>query len=515
MQRVERDRRALARATAEPQLGLAVRERRPGGVQERPPLDAPARPGRGRGRVRAGGRAEARLRDLTAGRERERDAHAVAARAAARDALAVGLADAPCELEVARPQHQTTALARRSSALQRATASAATHSVTVLAERAEAEPQRAARRVGRDAHRGQRRAGARFARSRRPGRPQRPRPLVEQRDERMAVHALDQRQRVPGRALGALADDRRARHVRAQGRLVAVAHGAVARVAPAVGARGRQRRGQAGGLRDALGARSQRALLPAAEEHGLERREAATAQQTRALRAAQLVTGDGGRHGARQRADVDREGRTGLHGVEVQRHAALGADRGGLGDRLDHAGQVAGPDQAADEVAGPDRLVERAHGHAPVGVDRQRHDLAAAPLERLDRAADRRVLERRRDDAPGPVRRTPEDRDVVGLRGPAGEDDVGVLDAERRGRARARGVQPEAGVPAGPVRLRRVAEVLAQERLHRLPGLVADGRGGGVIGVDAHDRSLCTIGVRPLSCTARRRASSSACAGRS
>ncbi len=63
-------------------------------------------------------------------------------------------------------------------------------------------------------------------------------------------------------------------------------------------------------------------------------------------------------------------------------------------------------------------------------------------------------------------------------------------DAERARGGRARGIEAAAGVAPRPVRLRRVAEVLAQVRLHRLPGLVRDGRRGGVIGVDAHVRTL-------------------------
>ena len=98
------------------------------------------------------------------------------------------------------------------------------------------------------------------------------------------------------------------------------------------------------------------------------------------------------------------------------------------------------------------------------------------------------MLERRRDDAPGAARGAPEDGDVVGLGGAAGEDDVGARDAQRLGCRRARGVQAAPRLATGPVRLRGVAEVLAQERLHRLPGLVGDRRGRRVIGVDAHAR---------------------------
>ena len=67
------------------------------------------------------------------------------------------------------------------------------------------------------------------------------------------------------------------------------------------------------------------------------------------------------------------------------------------------------------------------------------------------------------------------------------------VDAQRlRGRG-ARVVQTAARLAPGPVRLGGVAEVLAQERLHRLPGLVADRRGRRVIGVDAHARSLRSL----------------------
>ena len=65
-----------------------------------------------------------------------------------------------------------------------------------------------------------------------------------------------------------------------------------------------------------------------------------------------------------------------------------------------------------------------------------------------------------------------------------------LRDAERLGGLRARRVEAAPRLAPGPVRLRGVAEVLAQEGLHRRPGLVGDGRRRRVIGVDAHARSL-------------------------
>ena len=274
--------------------------RRAGGVEEATTLAAPARPGgSGRG-VRAGSRTEARSRDRAVRAERERDAHAVAAGGSAGDALAVGLRHAARELEIRHPQHQTTALARRRSAVQRATASAAAGTVALLAERAEAEPERAERPGGRDAHGGERGARARLgARTGRAGR-SRDALLVEQLDERVPVHAVDQRERVPGGALRALADERHAGHDGRQRDLVAIPHGSIAAVAAAIAARGDQRRGKAGGLRDAFRPRPQSALLAAAEQHGRERREAAAAEQPGALGAAELVGGDCRSDGAGQ-----------------------------------------------------------------------------------------------------------------------------------------------------------------------------------------------------------------------
>ena len=362
MQRVERDRGALARAAAQPELARAVGQRRARGVEERraPGLRRQAQAAAAVACAQAAAPKRAAA-IAPAGVERERDAHAVAAGAAAREALAGGLGHAPGELEVGRPQHQTTALARRSSSAQRGDGVGGEHAVPVLAERAEAEPQRAARRLGR------RRPSpsARGSRSTRALAQAGPAAAATPCSSSSATSAWPW---TPSSSASEWPGVRSARSptivtpatCAVERRLVAVADGAVARVAARVGARGRERGGQARRLRDALGARPQRALLPAAEEHRLERREAAPAEQARALRAAQLVPGDGGRDRARQRADVDRERRAGLHGVEVQRHAALGADRGGLGDRLDHARQVAGPDQAADEVARAHGVVERA-----------------------------------------------------------------------------------------------------------------------------------------------------------
>ena len=143
---------------------------------------------------------------------------------------------------------------------------------------------------------------------------------------------------------------------------------------------------------------------------------------------------------------------TRLHRVEVQRHAALGADRGGLGDRLDDARQVAGPDQRADEVAGPHGLVERVDGRRA----RRHRPAPSRPRSRAARSAStapahRGVLERRRDDAPGAAASRARGPRCCRPRSAAREDDVGALDSRAPPR-------PARAPHRGPARASRPAQ---------------------------------------------------------
>ena len=146
--------------------------------------------------------------------ERQRDAHAVAALAAAREALAVGRGHAAGELEIAR----RAASDDRAGAPQLRGAArdgiGGGEAVPGLAEHAEAEPQRTHRLLRRDSHGRQRGARARLGAGARRAGGRSDALLVQQRHERVSVQALDQRQRVSRRALGARADERDARHPR-------------------------------------------------------------------------------------------------------------------------------------------------------------------------------------------------------------------------------------------------------------------------------------------------------------
>ena len=121
-------------------------------------------------------------------------------------------------------------------------------------------------------------------------------------------------------------------------------------------------------------------------------------------------------------------------------------DRGQLGDRLDHAGDVVRPHRAGEAVALPHQLGERVGVDHAVAVDRRPRDLEALPLELL-RPARARPGARSRCTRAGPAAgREAEHRLVVGLGAARGEDDLARLGAEQLGH-RPRG-RPRA--PRGP-----------------------------------------------------------------
>ena len=82
------------------------------------------------------------------------------------------------------------------------------------------------------------------------------------------------------------------------------------------------------------------------------------------------------------------------------------------------------------------------------------------------------------------------DREVVGLRPAAGEDDLARLRADGAGDDLARLVDALARAPAAPVQARRIAAVLTQVRQHRLEHLGAQRARRGVIEVDRHLRPM-------------------------
>ena len=164
-------------------------------------------------------------------------------------------------------------------------------------------------------------------------------------------------------------------------------------------------------------------------------------------------TGRQGRHA--QRVEIDRDAADGLHGVGVHRDTPRRGQGRQLADRLDRAGLVVRQHQR-----GEPRVVAKRRGHArrvgeALGVDRHAVHREARRLQPGHRLDDRRVLDRAGDDVP---RRClgagqAEDRQVVRLRPPGGEDHLGRLGAQDP-RDRLLGVLPGAagrpaeGVPA-------------------------------------------------------------------
>ena len=143
-----------------------------------------------------------------------------------------------------------------------------------------------------------------------------------------------------------------------------------------------------------------------------------------------------------------------------------------------------------------------------VAVDRQLDDLEAELLEVAERVADGVVLDRRGHDpvaaglaGPGGALQA----EVVGLRAAGREDDLAR--PPRRSASRpARGPRRGRPAPAGRSAWaeRRVAEVLGQERQHRVEDLAAERGRRGVVEVDRHGRRLYAAGpVRPPDASGR------------
>ena len=202
-----------------------------------------------------------------------------------------------------------------------------------------------------------------------------------------------------------------------------------------------------------------------------------------------------------ERRDVDVDVRRGLDGVDGEQDALVGLDLGrDLGERLDAADLVVREhDRDEDRLVG-DRGVELVRVDAAVAVDRHLDDLEAEPLEVLERVADGVVLDRRGHDpvAAGLARpRGALDREVVRLGAARREDDLARLRVQALRDALVGLVEPGPGLAPERVRGRRVAELLGQEREHRLERLGAEGRRGGVVEVDGHRPGL--YAGRPVS----------------
>ena len=187
--------------------------------------------------------------------------------------------------------------------------------------RAQAQAHRAARELGLDAHRDQRRRrlGAR-ARARR-ARRHRIAELVELDHERLAVDARKREIRRVRNARRALAENHRAELVQSRFELARAARRG-ARRAPIRRDRGQlRRRAEADDRRHVLGARAHALLVAAARDDRLQLDALVDDQRAHAFRAVDLVRRDAHRVHV-ERAEIDFDLAQRLHGVGVHPRAA-------------------------------------------------------------------------------------------------------------------------------------------------------------------------------------------------
>ena len=172
-----------------------------------------------------------------------------------------------------------------------------------------------------------------------------------------------------------------------------------------------------------------------------------------------------------QAVDVEPEEAGGLHRVGVHRHPARPDQPRDLGHGLDRADLIVGEHDADEARVGPDRGRDRGRLDDAARIDRYVGDVDAEVLLQIARRPQHRaVLDGRRDEVPlVPSRqRHPLERQVVGLRATAGEDDLVVVAVERPRHPGPGCLERLGGTPAGPVEVRGIPELLAQVRLHRL-----------------------------------------------
>ena len=178
----------------------------------------------------------------------------------------------------------------------------------------------------------------------------------------------------------------------------------------------------------------------------------------------------------------------GLRGVGMQPNPGLPAHRPDLGQRLHHADLVVDPHHGHERGVRTQRGSDRVGVHHAVTVDGEHGDLDPLPTrERGDRIEHRLVLGGHGDHVPRPRGgpHQPQDREVVGLGGSAGEDHL-----------LGRGPEPRRDLPPRPLHhparpltqeMRPrcgIAELLRKPGVHRGQHLGVTRRGGVMIEVD-------------------------------
>ena len=205
-----------------------------------------------------------------------------------------------------------------------------------------------------------------------------------------------------------------------------------------------------------------------------------------ALRSVDLVRRDRQQVDA-HRVDVERDAAEGLRRVGVEQDAAGARQAADRGERLQHADLVVGGHHADQDGLRLDGRFERREIDQAVGADRQHRDAAAARLEPRQVSSTARCSVatvtmwsprslRARGDAL--------EREVVASVAPLVKT-ISLCDAPIRAATWRRAARRLAGPPAGGVvEAGGVADLVAQERQHRVEHAGVDRRGRVVVEVD-------------------------------
>ena len=239
--------------------------------------------------------------------------------------------------------------------------------------------------------------------------------------------------------------------------------------------------------RDILGAAPPVALLRAALLLGEDVGAAPEVERADALRALELV-GAQGEHVDPERVDVDVEVRRRLDGIDGEQDAAVGVHPAAdLGDRLDRADLVVREhDRDEDRLVG-DGGIDMVGVDPAVAIDRQLDDLEPELLEVAQGVTDGVVLDRGRDNpVAAPLARPGSafQPEVEGFGAARGQDDLAALGAEPPGDGLVRLVERRPRPAPEAVTGRRVAEVVGQEREHRVEDLAPERGRRRVVEVD-------------------------------
>ena len=194
----------------------------------------------------------------------------------------------------------------------------------------------------------------------------------------------------------------------------------------------------------------------------------------------------------RQLGQVDLHLAGGLRRVDVEDDAALAAERADRRDVLDHADLVVHEHHRDQDRVGPQRRLQRLEVEQAVFLDVEVGHLEALALELAHRVEHRLVLGLDRDQvlALGLVElgRALE-RQVVGLGRARGPDDLARVGADQRRDLLPRLLDRLLRLPTpGMAARRRVAEVLAQPRDHRVDDALIHRRRRAVVHVDREMR---------------------------